>query len=98
MRFIFILTLVILSMIVNASDNERVELSNYLRELNKIDRLISRAKYSTNKNEETVFNYILLEKDLNNLKQGIQEYLNSPNRNPRVITEHIEPISGAYLQ
>ena len=98
MRFIFILTLVFISTIVSASDNERVELSNYLRELNKIDRLISRAKYSTNKNEETAFNYILLENDLNNLKQGIKEYLNSPNRNPRVITERIEPISGAYLQ
>lgn len=96
MRFIFILPLVISSSIVSASDNERIELTNYLRELNKIERLILRAKSSTDKKETTNFNYILLEKDLKNIKQGIQEYLDSPNRTPRISTETIEPISGEY--
>lgn len=96
MRLIVILIFVFSTNIVLANNSERIELSNYLRELNKIDRLYKKAKASRVEPALYRFKYEHFEKDLERLKSGLEAYLNAPKRAPDVLTEKIEPISGEY--
>lgn len=96
MRLLIILILLISPLCVNAGDSERVELKNYLRELNKIERLIDKAKADSSQEGLYRFRYDRLERDLSKLKKGISDYLEAPKREPNILTEPVEPIVGNY--
>lgn len=75
-----------------AVTSEREELSNYLRELNKIDRIFIAAKSNSLKSSKNRFKYEVFEKDLARLKRELQVYLDLPNRNPRVAKKVINHV------
>ncbi|RBW47277.1 hypothetical protein DS885_03785 [Psychromonas sp. B3M02] len=96
MKLFIVLPLIFFSSFSFSLNEERIELSNYLRELNKIDRIILNAKLSKGTDEKTSFKYSQLSDDLNKIKGGIQEYLDMPNRSPRSLINDISPIDGDY--
>jgi RAQPRD family integrative conjugative element protein len=85
MKFIIICFVSVFSSQALAVTSEREELANYLRELNKIDRIFLAAKSNSQKNSVNRFKYEVFEKDLNELKRELQIYLDLPNRNPRFL-------------
>ena len=95
MRFIATFIFLMFANLAFAETSERAELANYLRELNKIDRLYKNAKANSAKDQYR-FKYQHFEKDLAKLKDGIKDYLEAPKRAPKVLTKKLEPVSGDY--
>lgn len=90
--------LLAVSFSAQSSDYERENLSSYLTELEKIDRLYQKAKSSRQDKEQTKhrFDYGQFEADLEKFKKGIEEYLNAPKRTPRALNSEVSPIKGSY--
>ena len=84
MKCIIFCLISVLSSQALAVTSEREELSNYLRELKKIDRIFLAAKSNAVKTSGSRFKYEVFEQDLSKLKRELQVYLDLPNRNPRV--------------
>lgn len=94
-------TLLILSsftLSVFSNDLERTNLSDYLKELDKIDRLYQKAKGSVDDSDNSLhrFKYEVFERDLDKVKKGIQTYLDAPKRIPKSLKEDFNPIVGSY--
>mgnify|MGYP000193024934 CR=1 FL=1 len=77
-----------------AGNSEREELSNYLRELNKIDRILLIAKKNSLQGSSSRFKYNVFESDLAKLKQELELYLKRPNRNPRASIHKVKLSNG----
>lgn len=89
MKIIIFCFISILSSQAVAMDSEREELSNYLRELNKIDRIFIAAKNNVIQGSGSRFKYKSFEEDLAKLKQELQVYLELPNRSPKILNQNI---------
>lgn len=77
-----------------AVNSEREGLTNYLRELNKIDRIYLSAKTNVLPDSRSRFKYEVFEKDLARLKKKLQLYLELPNRSPRAVKKSAKIIDG----
>ncbi|MET1256944.1 RAQPRD family integrative conjugative element protein [Aliikangiella maris] len=96
MRLITFILFIFFSNATYAQDFERVELANYLRELNKIDRIYQNAKIHSDTKKLYRFKYKNFEKDLAKIKEGIKDYLEAPKREPKILTNKNEPVGGKY--
>jgi len=83
MKIIVLCLITIFSSQAIAVNSEREDLANYLRELNKIDRIFFTAKNNALQGSNNRFKYKVFEEDLARLKQELQAYLDLPNRSPR---------------
>ena len=92
MRRIIFCLIAAFSLQAFAGNTEREELSNYLRELNKIDRIFLAAKDNSLQGSSSRFKYKVFEKDLARLKQELQNYLDIPNRSPRALKGTTKPV------
>lgn len=96
MRLLSIIFLLSLTFSAKAGDSERVELNNFLRELNKIERLIHKAKSDSSDAGRYRFRYDKLEQDLKKIKEGINDYLDAPKRAPKILTKPLHAVVGDY--
>ncbi len=74
------------------TDAERDELSRLHNELVQLQRIIKLAKKASDKSDTHQFNYLVLEKELNAIKQGVEDSLNMIRREPKVQTN----VTGEY--
>ncbi len=93
MKCIIFCLIAVFSLQAIAGNTEREELSNYLRELNKIDRIFLAAKNNSLQGSSSRFKYKVFEKDLARLKQELQTYLDLPKRSPRALKKVTHPIN-----
>lgn len=96
MRLLSIIFFLLLTFSAKSEGSERVELNNFLRELNKIERLISKAKSDSTHAGRYRFRYDRLEEDLEKIKKGISDYLEAPKRAPNVMTKPLHAVVGDY--
>ena len=93
MKIIVLCLMTVFSSQAIAINAERENLTNYLRELNKIDRLFFTAKNNAHQGLANRFKYKVFEEDLARLKQELQVYLDLPNRRPRVSKKAVKSIN-----
>lgn len=75
-----------------AGDRERAALANLLGELDALNRIVGEARSAADSDSRTSFNYTALERDLEQVRQGIRDFLNRARREPR----ELPPLSGGY--
>lgn len=72
---------------------ENTSLARIRNILNSLTPLINEAELQQDKSMRVQFRYEWLRSDINQIKQGIDQKLNTPSVQPRVI----QPIKGDYL-
>lgn len=76
------------------TDAEQAALEKIIDELNHLDKLVDKAERESDPTERIRFRYDWLRRDLNLVKNGIQDHLNAPSTEPRTY----EPLLGDYRQ
>ena len=72
----------------------REALEQIVEELTELDKLIDKAERESDPTQRIRFRYDWLRKDLERVKDGIQDHLDSPSTEPRTF----EPLQGDYRQ
>lgn len=91
-RYLSILVIGLSPSVFAVDEYEREELSRLLNELNYLDNIIVVAKNSGGEHGREQFDYTALEQDIQRIKNGIAQYLNTTKRDPR----SVKKISGEY--
>ena len=91
LKIIKVISLTAFSVCLEAN-NEKYELHNVVTELHTVKKIIKQAESSANKDARIRFDYEVLQKDLEKIRQGIQDYINAVQRDPRQLPE----INGEY--
>ena len=76
------------------ADGERAALARIIHELQVIEPLIKEAAAQANLDARIRFQYDWLRKDLNRIRLGIQEHIDTPRTEPRTFL----PLRGDYRQ
>ena len=76
------------------SEAEHTALAQVVTELKALDKLIDRAEKEADPTARVVFQYDWLRRDLNLVRRGIQDHLDTPSSEPR----EFEPLQGDYRQ
>ena len=96
MRAIILLHVFILGLaspLVHAdADAERESLARIIHELEILEPLIAEAKAAADPDARVQFRYEWLKKDLERIRLGIQEHIDAPRSEPRVVA----PLRGDY--
>ena len=96
MRTIILLQVFVLglaSTLVHAdADAERETLARIIHELEVLEPLLAEAKAAADPDVRVRFRYDWLNKDLERIRQGIQEHIDAPRAEPRAIA----PLRGDY--
>jgi len=74
------------------ADGERAALARIVHELNAIEPLIAEAASQANPDARIRFQYGWLRQDLNRIRLGIQEHIDTPRSEPRTFP----PLRGDY--
>ncbi len=74
------------------ADAERESLARIIHELEVLEPLLEEAEAAADPDERIRFRYQWLKKDLQRIRQGIQEHIDAPRGEPRVF----EPLRGDY--
>ena len=74
------------------ADGERAALARIIHELQAIDPLITEAASQANPDARVRFQYDWLRQDLNRIRLGIQEHIDTPRSEPRTFP----PLRGDY--
>ena len=94
-RLPLMLVLFILSLPTSASENKALEqaaLAQIVKELNFILRVVDEGEAARQQNGRIIFDYVSLRKDLEKVRNAINNHLNRPLREPR----RIVPLVGKY--
>lgn len=75
------------------TETENTALIRIINILNLLTPLINQAEQAQDKRTRIQFRYDLLRRDVNQIKQGIDQKLNPPTIQPRTV----QPINGDYL-
>ncbi len=96
MRTIFLFHLFVLGLaspLVHAdADAERESLARIIHELEVIGPLLAEAKAAADPDARIRFRYDWLKKDLERIRQGIQQHIDAPRGEPRPVA----PLRGDY--
>ena len=74
------------------ADGERETLARIIHELEILEPLLAEAKAVADPEARIRFRYDWLKKDLERIRQGIQEHIDAPRAEPRVVA----PLRGDY--
>ncbi len=74
------------------ADGERAALARITNELQAIEPLITKAESQANPDARIRFQYDWLRQDLDRIRLGIQEYIDTPRSQPRTFP----PLRGDY--
>ena len=74
------------------ADAERESLARIIHELEVLEPLIAEAKVAADSDARIRFRYDWLLKDLERIRRGIQEHIDAPRAEPRVVA----PLRGDY--
>ena len=74
------------------ADAERETLARIIHELEVLEPLLAEAKGTADPDTRIRFRYDWLKKDLERIRQGIQEHIDAPRTEPRAV----EPLRGDY--
>jgi len=78
--------------VVADADGERAVLARIIHELQAIDPLITEAASQANPDARVSFQYDWLRQDLDRIRLGIQEHIDTPRSEPRTFP----PLRGDY--
>ena len=96
MRTIILLQVFVLglaSALVHAdADAERETMARIIHELEVLQPLLAEAKAAADPDARVRFRYDWLNKDLERIRQGIQEHIDAPRAEPRAVA----PLRGDY--
>ncbi len=96
MRTIILFHLIVLGLaspLVHAdADAERESLARIIHELEVIGPLLAEAKAAADPDARIRFRYDWLKKDLERIRQGIQQHIDAPRGEPRPVA----PLRGDY--
>ncbi len=96
MRTIIVLHIFVLGLVsplVHAdADAERESLARIIHELEVLEPLLAEAKTAADPDARIRFRYDWLKKDLERIRQGIQEHIGAPRAEPRAVA----PLRGDY--
>ena len=73
-------------------DGERETLARIIHELEVLEPLLAEAKAAADPDARIQFRYRWLQKDLERIRQGIQEHIDAPRAEPRAVV----PLRGDY--
>jgi len=73
---------------------ERAELVRLIHELEQLEPLIAKAEIAAVSTQRVHFQYLWLRADLDKIKAGIREYLDTTPTTPRVLP----PLAGDYIR
>ncbi len=74
------------------ADAERESLARIIHELEVLEPLIAEAKAAADPDARVRFRYDWLKKDLERIRQGIQQHIDAPRAEPRAVA----PLRGDY--
>ena len=74
------------------ADAERESLARVIHELEALQPLLSAAEVAADPDARVRFRYDWLKKDLERIRQGIQEHIDAPRSDPRAVA----PLRGDY--
>ena len=74
------------------ADGERQALARIIHELELLEPLLAEAKNAADPDARIHFHYEWLKKDLERVRQGIQEHIDAPRAEPRSVV----PLRGDY--
>ena len=74
------------------ADAERESLARIIHELEVLEPLLAEAKAAADPDARIQFRYDWLHKDLERIRQGIQEHIDAPRAEPRAVA----PLRGDY--
>ncbi len=74
------------------ADGEREVLARIIHEIERLEPLLVEAKTAADPDQRIHFHYEWLRKDLERVRQGIQEHINAPRAEPRTVV----PLRGDY--
>ena len=74
------------------ADAERQALARIIHELEVLEPLLAEAKAAADPDARIRFRYDWLKKDLERIRQGIQEHIDAPRAEPRAVV----PLRGDY--
>lgn len=74
------------------ADAEREALARIIHELELLEPLLAEAKIAADPDVRIHFHYEWLRKDLERVRQGIQEHIDAPRAEPRTVV----PLRGDY--
>ncbi len=96
MRTIILLHIILLGLVsplVHAdADAERESLARIIHELEVLQPLLLEAEAAADPDARVRFRYDWLKKDLERIRQGIQEHIDAPRSDPRAVA----PLRGDY--
>lgn len=75
-------------------DTERATLTRLVEELDRLEPLIARAERESEIHDRVRFRYDWLRRDLDEVKSGVETFLNDTEFTPRTF----EPLQGDYHQ
>lgn len=75
-------------------DAERAALTRLVAEIERLEPLIARAERERDVHDRVRFRYDWLRRDLDEVKSGVEAFLNDAEFTPRTF----EPLQGAYHQ
>lgn len=81
---------IVISVLINMpvfASSENTELSRLLLELKSLERIIFIAEQSVDKNHRLKFDYKQLRSDLFNIQKGIEDHVNTIQRDPRFLPD-----------
>ena len=74
------------------AEAERESLARIIHELEVLEPLLAEAEAAADPDARIRFRYDWLKKDLERIRQGIQEHIDAPRTEPRAV----EPLRGDY--
>ncbi len=74
------------------ADGERAALARIINELQAIEPMITKAESQANPDARIRFQYVWLRQDLDRVRLGIQEHIDTPRSQPRTFP----PLRGDY--
>ena len=94
-RVVFWLVIAVSSRMVYAhNDGEKASLVRLIHELDALRPLLKEAEAQALTDTRIRLNYTWLSQDLERIKTGIREYIDTPSTEPR----HFPPLQGDYRQ
>lgn len=93
--FLHVFVLGLASPLVHAdADGERESLARIIHEISVLEPLLAEATAAADPDARIHFRYDWLKKDLERIRQGIQEHIDAPRAVPRKVV----PLRGDYRQ
>ena len=96
MRTIFLLGVIVIGLhcshTLADADAEREALVRIMHELELLDPLLAEAEAAADPDARIHFRYDWLKKDLERVRQGIEEHIDAPRAEPRTVA----PLRGDY--